>query len=273
MGFNNWHWHEEVQFTLVLEGEMVTTAQGRDYYLHSGDGFFINSNLSHMTRPTTPESARYLSVNVHPSLLTLFHGSVVEQKYFLPYVDHPYFQMIPLTPETPWQERTLGRLRFLFQILQEKPFGYELEAYSYLLHIWKTLLDHLEANSSQHAFVEKAEAQEILSFLRENYEDGITLESVSEHVHLSRSECCHLFKSTYGCSIFTYLMDYRLQQSILFLTDSSLSISQISERVGFNSTSYYIKCFREKVGVSPLQYRNASKVCAQFTYDTDAPER
>ena len=235
---------------------MVTTAQGMDYVLRPGDGFFINSNLSHMTRPTSPDSARYLSLNVKPSLLTLFHGSVVEQKYFLPYVNDPYFQFVQLTPDTLWQEQVLGDMRILFGILQEKPFGFELEAYSYLLHIWRTLLDHLDTAPERMPVFERREAQQILAYLNEHYAEPVTLEQVSAHIHMDEAKCCKLFKSAYGCSIFTYLMDYRLEKSILLLSDPSLSVTRIAELCGFNSTSYFIKRFREKVGVSPLQYRN-----------------
>ena len=255
MGITNWHWHEEVQFTYVLEGSMITTAQGAEHILRRGDGFFINSNLSHMTRPTSADPVRYLSLNVKPSLLTLFHGSVVEQKYFIPYMNHPYFQFVPLSPETLWQEQTLNDMLFLFHILQEKPFGYELEAYSYLLHIWKSLLDHLETDPAEQPKLERKESHDILAFLCEHYAESITLERVSAAVHLSQGECCRLFKQAYNCSIFTYLADYRLQRSILLLSDRSLSVSRIAELCGFNSTSYYIKRFREKVGLSPLQYR------------------
>lgn len=259
MGFNNWHWHEEVQFTYVLEGGMITTAQGSDYILRAGDGFFVNSNLSHMTRPTSSDSARYLSLNLHPSLLTLFHGSVVEQKYFMPYVNHPFFQFIPLSPETSWQEQALQNMRLLFRILQERPFGYELDSYGLLLHLWKLLLEHLQSDSARSPLMERAEAHGIISFLHEHHDETISLKNVADHVHLSQEECCRLFKATYGCTIFTYLADYRLQQSILLLSDPSLSVSQIAERCGFNSTSYFIKRFREKVGMSPLQYRNAAR--------------
>ena len=256
MGFNNWHWHEEVQFSYVLEGSMITTAQGREYVLRPGDGFFINSNLSHMTRPSSDDPVRYLSLNVKPSLLTLFHGSVVEQKYFLPYVNHPYYQFVQFTPESLWQEKILKDMRYLFLLLQERPFGYELDTYSYLLHIWRSLLEHLGSSHERPPVIERKEAQQILLFLHTHYSDSITLSDIASHIHLSTDECCRLFKSTYGCSIFTYLIDYRLEKSILMLADPSLSITYIAEACGFNSTSYFISKFRKKVGISPLQYRN-----------------
>ena len=255
MGFNNWHWHEEVQFSLLLEGEMITTAQGQDYHLHAGDGFFINSNLSHMSHPVTdPDESRFLSLNVQPSLLTLFHGSVVEQKYYLPYLDQPSFQMVHLTPDTLWQEQILTDLRILFSLIQEQRFGFELDAYSYLLRIWKQLLLNME-EPAQKPTMERYEAHTILSYLKEHFTEDITLDEVASHVHLSRSECCDLFRTTYDTTIFSFLADYRLEQSILLLRDSDYSVSQIAQQIGFKSTSYFIKRFREKTGQTPLQYR------------------
>lgn len=263
MGFNDWHWHEEIQFSYVLDGGMVTTAQGCEYILRPGDAFFINSNISHMTRPTSPASARYISANFSPSLLTMFRGSVVEQKYLLPYVNHPNFQFIRFEPETPWQEHILTLLRFLFHSCQEKEFGYELVFYSLLMQIWKEMLDHLDLQPDNSHIVERGEAQQIMAYLRENYHDAVTLEQIARRTHLSQEECCRLFKSTYRCTIFTYLADYRLQQALLLLPDHALSVSQIAERCGFNSPSYFIKRFREKFGVSPLQYRNTKKAAPQ----------
>lgn len=256
MGFTDWHWHEELQFSYVLEGGMITSALGQECLLRPGDAFFIGSNISHMTRPSSPASARYFSFNFHPNLLTLYRGSVIEQKYFFPYINHPDLQFVHLTPDTPWQEHILTTLRILFQTLSEQPFAYELEVYSDLLSIWKTLLEHLTDRTHTHYLtMERPEAQQIMAYLRENYRTPITLRAVAKHMHLSREECCRLFKAAYSCTIFTYLADYRLQQSLPLLADRSLTVSQIAERCGFNSTSYFIKRFREKVGVSPLQYR------------------
>ncbi len=254
LGFNNWHWHEELQFTIVLEGEMVMTMQGENYLLHPGDGIFINSNIEHMTRPTTPQSARYLSLNVQPSLLTLFHGSVVEQKYYLPYIKEPHMQVVTFSSDG-LEELLFAEVNELFRVLQDGGFGYELDAYSRLLNTWKLLLACNTAEHAQHQPHERYEAKTMLAYLHEHYSERISLDDVSAHVHISKSECCRLFHASYGCSIFTYLSDYRLQKSILLLSDSQLSVLEISDLCGFNSTSYFIKTFREKVGMTPLQYR------------------
>ena len=255
LGFNAWHWHEELQFSIVLEGEMVMTLQGCNYTLRPRDGIFINSNIEHMSRPTTPESARYLTLNVQPSLLTLFHGSVVEQKYFLPYLKDPQMQVVTFSADGE-DELLFAQVSELFRVLQDGDFGYELEAYSRLLAVWHLLLlRRSEAPLVPPQLNERYEARAILSFLHEHYGERLTLDDIAAEIHVSKSECCRLFQSSYGCSIFTYLTDYRLQKSVLLLTDSLLSVLDISDMCGFNSTSYFIKRFREKVGMTPLQYR------------------
>lgn len=259
MGFNNWHWHDEIQFSYVTAGQMITTAQGQDYHLRKGEGFFINSNLAHMTRPVDEESARYLSLNIQPSLLTLYHGSVVEQKYYLPFLNDPFFQMIRLSPDVQWQRVILRDLYTLFRYVKQKPYGFELEAYSYLLRIWGDLLRHIRQDQPHEPQLESREAHEILSFIKERYAEDITLDQIASHVHLSRSECCNIFKANYNCTIFTCLTDYRLQMSISLLTDTDMSVSMIAAETGFRSTSYYIKCFREKTGTTPLKYRRRAK--------------
>ena len=168
--------------------------------------------------------------------------------------------MIHLKKAVPWQREVLKQLHALFTQIIDKPFGYELEAYSALLHIWKQLLENLEEKpAEERPFMERGEAHELLSYLKDHYRDNLTLDQVARHMHLSRSECCSMFRATYDTTIFSFLTDYRLQQSILLLTDSAYSVSRIAEEVGFQSTSYYIKLFREKTGQTPLRYRRIAQ--------------
>ncbi|MBQ4425315.1 MAG: AraC family transcriptional regulator [Lachnospiraceae bacterium] len=254
-GFNDWHWHEEIQFSYILEGEMIMTCMGHDFLLRPGDGIFLNSNCSHMSRPVNPESARYLSLNIKPSLLTLFHGSVVEQKYFLPYANSPKMQVIAFSPEIPEEAFFLEAVLYLFRLIQEKGFGYELEVYAQLLHVWKTLLIISETHSVQPLKLEREEAHAMLMYIHQHFTENITIEDLSKHVHLSKGECSRVFQAAYGTSITTHIIDYRISQSIPLLSGTNLSMTQIAEQCGFNSSSYFTKVFREKVGMPPLQYR------------------
>ena len=50
MGTVGWHWHEEIQLSLVTRGTVCFYADGQRYEIRKGDGFFINSERLHMAR-------------------------------------------------------------------------------------------------------------------------------------------------------------------------------------------------------------------------------
>jgi len=254
-GFNDWHYHEEVQFSYILEGEMIMTCMGNEFILRAGDGIFINTNCAHMSRPTTPESARFLSLNIKPSLLTLYHGSVVEQKYFLPYVNSPKMQVIAFSSEVPEERLFLDQMLLLFQVIRQEGFGYEMDAFSLLLRLWKMLLIISETHNAKPVKMEREEAHSMLIYIHEHFAEPITIEDLAAHVHLSKGECSRLFQSSYGTSIVTHIINYRISQSIPLLTGTHMTMAEIAGRCGFSSPSYYTKVFREKVGMPPLQYR------------------
>lgn len=253
--FNDWHYHEEIQFSYILEGEMIMSCMGQDYLLKAGDGVFINSNCAHMSRPTNPESARYLSLNIKPSLLTLYHGSVVEQKYFLPYANSPRTQIIAFSSQLAEQQLIIDEILLLFSLIQNKEFGYELDTFGQLLKVWKHLLIFAETHSNEAVRLERPEAHAMLQYIHDHFAESISIEDISRHVHLSKGECSRLFHASYNSSIVSHMTDYRISQSIPLLTGTTLSMAEIALQCGFNSSSYFTKVFREKVGVPPLQYR------------------
>lgn len=65
----------------------------------------------------------------------------------------------------------------------------------------------------------------------------------------------HLFKQETGSFFNDYLMQCRINQSVILLRNPNRKIKDIAEKIGFTSTSYFVKCFRESKGISPAKYR------------------
>ena len=68
-----------------------------------------------------------------------------------------------------------------------------------------------------------------------------------------------IFKEFTGCSPMEYRNTIRLEHAKELLTDTDLFIEEISQRVGFASNVYFCDAFKSKVGLSPSQYRKASR--------------
>jgi len=84
---------------------------------------------------------------------------------------------------------------------------------------------------------------------RSNLSDYLTTLGYS-YEHLSRE-----FRKVYGFPPADYLNRYRVESARNMLRESTLGITQIAERLGFSSAAYFCRVFRDRVGVSPSEYR------------------
>jgi TolB-like protein/AraC-like DNA-binding protein/Tfp pilus assembly protein PilF len=68
---------------------------------------------------------------------------------------------------------------------------------------------------------------------------------------MSRSNLLRKVKSLAKLSVSLFIRQVRLKNAMEMLEEHSLNVSEVSYRVGFSSTSYFIKCFREHYGYPP----------------------
>ena len=98
----------------------------------------------------------------------------------------------------------------------------------------------------------------ILQYLNE-YHTNITLSDLAKHFNRSKSHISHLFKKENGMTIRAYCNKLKLEDAKKLLLNTDISITEIALNVGFNDTSYFIYLFKNRFGISPLQYQKANK--------------
>lgn len=81
-------------------------------------------------------------------------------------------------------------------------------------------------------------------------------ESFASEMCVSQSLLFKRIKSLTGLSLVVFIKSIRMEHALELLSDPSLSISEISERCGFASVSYFGETFRRQFGKSPSEYRN-----------------
>jgi len=74
---------------------------------------------------------------------------------------------------------------------------------------------------------------------------------LADAMNMSRSNLLRKVKKETNLSVSQLINQVRLQRAMEMLRTSSLTISEVSHQVGFNSLSYFIKCFREYYGYPP----------------------
>ncbi len=97
-----------------------------------------------------------------------------------------------------------------------------------------------------------------MDFIDENYHRDISIYSVGSHLQLSESHISHLFKEHSGYTVLGYLQNRRIREAMRLLRETSLQITEIYQRCGFLSGSYFSKLFKRYTGISPREYRKGS---------------
>ena len=98
-----------------------------------------------------------------------------------------------------------------------------------------------------------------ISFIEENYTEKLQVADLAEHLGLSRSGFCHLFKKQTGLSPYEYVIDYRIGKAKEYLRNTDLSVREIALIVGFNSSANFVKCFREHLDMTPVMFREKER--------------
>ena len=100
----------------------------------------------------------------------------------------------------------------------------------------------------------------LAAYLSKNYARKITIRELAEEFSSNRTTIQKRFKEATGWSIAQYTIRIRVQMAALLLRDTTLSISEIIERTGFESPSHFSRMFRRYAQLSPKEYRQMFRV-------------
>ena len=101
----------------------------------------------------------------------------------------------------------------------------------------------------------EALANEIRRFIDENYRDSINLDILADHFHFSREYIGRVFRARYGCAVYEYIQQQRLEKARELLSNPRLTLQTIAEYLGYSNANYFSKAFRRHYQISPTEYR------------------
>lgn len=259
LGFIDWHWHDELQFCLVTDGCVEFQVNDAKLILTAGEGLFINAGRLHKVKNHLNSDSTYICMDFHADIISSFTGSAINNLYIQPYIIKPEIQYCVFKNLSAWQEKVLQNLASIYQVYHQREVGYELRIVILLLEIWEMLTIYYFPTEIHQVCTDNHRTKSILAYINEHYMDNIELADLAKLINLSKNACCREFKKQMNCTIFEYLLNYRLETSTQFLVSTEESITNIAYQCGFGSTSYYIDKFKRKTGMTPSSYRKSHR--------------
>ena len=252
-GYIPLHWHEEIQFVLVVSGEATFQINEEKLIVREGEGVFINSGCLHMAEDKKKTDCVYICLNVSPHFVL---PQELYTTYVLPFIQATNLSCILVDSNTQWGKNIVEAILKIKELMEQKVQFFEMDINMQLTVIWKNLI----CNGFQPEYIqtEKLKSQrmkQMLSWIQVHYSEKIKLEDIAKAGQLSRSECCRYFKRTLKTTPLNYVIDYRIQKSLLLLQQEETSVTEVAYEVGFNSTSYFIEKFKRSMNMTPLAYK------------------
>lgn len=87
------------------------------------------------------------------------------------------------------------------------------------------------------------------------YKEELSLQDVAEAVQISPTYLSRLLKNEIGVSFIDYLTHVRVQKAIQFMSDPTVKLYEIAQKVGYSNQHYFSTAFKKVIGSSPAEYR------------------
>lgn len=101
--------------------------------------------------------------------------------------------------------------------------------------------------------------QRAVEYVKENYQNGLTLPAVASRVGFSPDYFSRIFKEETGINFTAFLTRYRLQKALTLLKDTNMKVYEVSIAVGYSNMSYFSTVFKKEYGINPFDFKNSSR--------------
>lgn len=251
-GFQVMHWHEDLQFIYVLDGEIEVKTLDASVQVSRGSGIFINKNIIHLVKKIN--SCHYNSF-IFPDYFLKFYFGSPAKSFVENIVGNDKLPVCHFPIESEWCKSILYVLSKLAELENRKTEFYVYEVLCVLSELWLEICKNIQIPTKTTNTVIELRMQKFLQYISEHYGEDLSLDRLAASANVSKSECLHCFKASMQTTPYKYLMEYRLKEASELLKNSDEPIGSIADRVGFRQASHFGKCFKEKTGYSPRDYR------------------
>ncbi|WCO01566.1 AraC family transcriptional regulator [Psychroserpens ponticola] len=253
-----WHFHPEVELVYVNKGKGKRHIGNHLSYFNNSQLILIGANLPH---------------NGFTDRLTINGSETIVQ--FRPEFLGDYFFNVPeMEGISNLFERSKSGI--LFGVKTKQKIGKKIEKLSEkegfkkilvlleILHGLAKSEDYTILNADGFAF--EAEPQDsaridiIFKYVNQNFTQHITLDEIADKVSMTVPAFCRYFKKVTGKTFTKLVNEYRVVHATKLLSESQMSIADVSYECGFNNFSHFNKLFKEFTGKSASKYRGELKL-------------
>ncbi len=251
------HWHQSIEILMILKGSVNVTIESDTYRLVENEVEIINLEEAH--RIFSDEENLVLMLHMDLNFFQRYYDDIKNMYFYTecsfegePQVGEKYDMLKKYLSVILCEVVQKGEdydvyvretlIKLLYLLINE---------FHYLIYENKDLRDNAEQLQRYHR---------IAKYIFNNYNNKISLQDIAKKEFLSAQYLSNEIKNAMGISFQDFVNLTRAEESVKLLLDTDMTISEISEEVGFSHTRYYNKHFKRHYKMTPLQYRKKYKL-------------
>jgi len=225
----------------IIRGSGIFYVNGKSYEIKANQGFLICPNVVTYYEADNEEPWEYTWVG--------FKGIKAEN----------YLKLANLNQENPIFECANGEfVKKCFEDMiksTELKFGREFRLQGLLGVFLSELIEEAGKNVVISSSYKELYIKKSLQFVEANYSRKLYISEMAKSVGLNKNYFSAFFKENIGVTPQQYIIKFRINKACELMSNSGLTISDISRSVGYDDTLGFSKVFKKEKGMSPKSYR------------------
>ena len=239
------HTHNHMELFYILGGKGQFLIQEDLHPVYVNNLVIINPNVIHTEVSLNSQPLEYIVLGIDGIELKSGDSSNVQFSILDP------FESVEIA----------SCMRNIIREMEQKNTGYEdvCQAYMEILIIRLMRSTALAIPSEPQAISTNRQCATVRHYIDQHFKEALTLDQLAEEGHMNKYYLSHAFKREYGISPINYMISKRIEESKYLLAETDLSLSQISQLLGFSSLSYFSQVFRKTQSMPPMEYRQNAR--------------
>lgn len=234
--------HYLFHYIISGKGTFYVTDEQDEYKLSAGQGFLITSDTI----------CSYEADKDQPWTYTWIEFDGLKTEHFLRAAGLSNKQPIFTQTEPAETSPLLAAMQALLK--SHHASNAEIIGHTYLFISKLVELSQSKTCAHQHE-TKEFYIRESINFIERNYKNKITIEELADQCNLNRHYFTRLFKEYMQISPLQFLIEYRLSKSCELLANTSKSLQEIAEEIGYSNQFNYSTAFKRRYHISPYQWR------------------
>ncbi len=231
------HYHENLEILYFLDGKANINCDHKVFEAKKGDIIILNSNELHSI-DSIDSSCIYYCLILNTKLI--FPNELLKEIRFNSKINDSFIE---------------SKFKFIeSEMKMNKDFFKEFiksDIIQILIHLYRNYISEENIKLNPKTNNKISLVKEILSYLKDNYKEQISIKDVCNHVSFSKYYVCHVFKEITGKTLLDYINFLRCLNARKLMLYNGESLSESAYKSGFNNLSYFSKTYKKHLGILP----------------------